>query len=381
MILNGFKVQLKGKNSIRVINATKKQNIILQNLSFKDCYEFDVKSKFMPTLTQLCNDYCVELVVVKKIGVGDYILKLKNNLPFVFASIICLVFLIVATQYVFNVKIECENVVYKQKVESLISKQYHQKPVLKSNIDLKKIENLILENVDEVTFATCYIDGMSLKIKILANEPANIEEKKDNLTANCDAIITRVFVRNGTSEVKVGDRVKKGDILIGGYHIADNTPTDGEENGERIDCIADGEVYGKTYIHKRFLIPNNPITFVRTGNTKKQVSLGFNDKFFGKKSKKPFAYCEYFVSSTKIFNILPLCIKTTEYYELKKVSISQNAYIEQLKSKFEKEVLEQTNFNGKILAKDFDLKTIDNNKYLDIFYEIEKRIDNGGQNY
>ena len=39
------------------------------------------------------------------------------------------------------------------------------------------------------------------------------------------------------------------------------------------------------------------------------------------------------------------------------------------------------NMEAKLLAKNYEIKEIDGMKYLDIFYETEQRLDDGGYNY
>ena len=172
-----------------------------------------------------------------------------------------------------------------------------------------------------------------------------------------------------------------GDVLIGGYHIADNTPSDGEENGDIIEVVADGEVYGKVYTHKRFVIPEQAYTFVKTGKSKIKRQIGFNKLAVIKSGKVPYEFYEVATTNIKLFGLLPLNITTYEYFELQKVQIEQNTYIENLKNKCDSEFIASLNLDAKLLVKNYEIKEVEGIKYLDIFYETEQRIDNGGYNY
>ena len=129
-------------------------------------------------------------------------------------------------------------------------------------------------------------------VKDVSNETPKKSEDKKNLYSTTDAIVTRVMVRSGTSEVQVGERVRVGDILIGGYHIADNTPSDGEENGDILEVVADGEVYGRVYTHKRFVIPEQNYTYVKTGKSKIKRQIGFNNLAILKAGGSPYEFFE-----------------------------------------------------------------------------------------
>ncbi len=381
MILSKIKVAIIGSNRTRIINKLKNENIPIYYLKTDESTTFWVKQNDLKKLKEFADLYGVQLEVVKTSGVAGSLEKIIKNLPYIAAVIICFVMLIISTQYVYNVKVEAKNDVYANKVELLLRENNIFGTIPKGKINLNEVENLILSNLSEVSFATCYIEGFSLKIKIVANDNPKQTEEKKNLHSDFDAVVTRIMVRSGTGEVAVGQRVKAGDVLIGGYHIADNTPSDGEENGDIIEVVADGEVYGKVYTHKRFVIPEQAYTFVKTGKSKIKRQIGFNKLAVIKSGKVPYEFYEVATTNIKLFGLLPLNITTYEYFELQKVQIEQNTYIENLKNKCDSEFIASLNLDAKLLVKNYEIKEVEGIKYLDIFYETEQRIDNGGYNY
>lgn len=381
MILSKIKVAIIGSNRTRLINKLKNGNIPIYYLKTDESTTFWVKQNDLKKLKEFADLYGVQLEVVKTSGVAGSLEKIIKNLPYIAAVIICFVMLIISTQYVYNVKVEAQNDVYANKVELLLRENNIFGTIPKGKINLNEVENLILSNLSEVSFATCYIEGFSLKIKIVANDNPKQTEEKKNLHSDFDAVVTRIMVRSGTGEVAVGQRVKAGDVLIGGYHIADNTPSDGEENGDIIEVVADGEVYGKVYTHKRFVIPEQAYTFVKTGKSKIKRQIGFNKLAVIKSGKVPYEFYEVATTNIKLFGLLPLSITTYEYFELQKVQIEQNTYIENLKNKCDSEFIASLNLDAKLLVKNYEIKEVEGIKYLDIFYETEQRIDNGGYNY
>ncbi len=285
MILSKIKVAIIGSNRTRLINKLKNENIPIYYLKTDESATFWVKQNDLKKLKEFADLYGVQLEVVKTSGVAGSLEKIIKNLPYIAAVIICFVMLIISTQYVYNVKVEAQNDVYANKVELLLRENNIFGTIPKGKINLNEVENLILSNLSEVSFATCYIEGFSLKIKIVANDNPKQTEEKKNLHSDFDAVVTRIMVRSGTGEVAVGQRVKAGDVLIGGYHIADNTPSDGEENGDIIEVVADGEVYGKVYTHKRFVIPEQAYTFVKLAKVKLSDKLDLTNLQLSKVAK------------------------------------------------------------------------------------------------
>ena len=66
---------------------------------------------------------------------------------------------------------------------------------------------------------------------------------------------------------------------------------------------------------------------------------------------------------------------------MQRVEIEQNAYIESLKSKFDSEFMAAMQNDCRLLSKNYEIKEVEGVKYLDIFYETEQRLDNGGHYY
>lgn len=382
MILSKSKFVVTGSNRTRLINKLKEQEFVIFYLQTDVDTSFWVWQKDEKKVKELADILGVQYQIENCSGVNKLLKKLLKNAPYIVAVVICGILIATSMFFVFDTKVVAQNDVYAKKVEMLLRENNIGVTIIpKSKVDLRQIENLIVSNIEEVSFATCYLNGYSLVVQVVATEIPKQNEEKGDLQSNFDAIVTRVIVRNGTSEVQPGQSVKAGDCLIGGYHIADNTPSDGEESGERIEVVADGEVYGRVYTHKRFVIPKQAYNFVKTGKSKIVRELGFGKLTVVSGKKVPYEFFEKQTSEIKLFGILPLRVTTYEYFELKKVQIEQNAYIENLKNKFESEFVASLNLEAKLLSKNYDIKEVDGIKYLDIFYETERRIDNGGNNY
>ena len=314
MILSRYKVVATGSNRTRLINKLNNKNITIYNLVTFEKTTFWVNAKDYKTVKHFAEIYSVQVEIEADSGLSKALRDSLKNLPYMIAAVVCFIILLVSTNFVYNIKVEAQNDIYANKVQTLLNENKLNGVIPKNKINLKEIENLILNNVDEVSFATCYIEGFSLMVKIVANDNPKQSETKKDLTSRYDAVVTRVIVRSGTSEVAPGKVVKAGDILIGGYHIADNTPSDGEESGDRIDVNADGEVYGKVYTHKRFVIPNKNYAFVKTGKSSIKRQLGFNNLTILKSGKIPYEFFEVATTEIKLFGVLPLKVVTFEYF-------------------------------------------------------------------
>lgn len=129
---------------------------------------------------------------------------------------------------------------------SFVHKNKIKEGITKTEIDCEKLEKEIRKNFNNISWVCAEIKGTNLIVHIKENYITEIsvtEDKPYDIVSNCDAEIVSVLVRKGKSMVKVGDTVKKGDMLISGtIDVLD-------ESGTKVFSKfynADGDIVGKT---------------------------------------------------------------------------------------------------------------------------------------
>ena len=93
----------------------------------------------------------------------------------------------------------------------------------KGKIDCDEIEKKIRNKYSDITWVCAEIKGTNLIIHVNENYNRTIKEQENspyNIIANCDAQIDSIITRTGVGNVKKGDKVKKGDILLK-YNVAE----------------------------------------------------------------------------------------------------------------------------------------------------------------
>lgn len=192
-----------------------------------------------------------------------------------------------------------------------------------SKIQCKELEKAIRLEYDDISFVSAQIKGTVLSIII--KEGINYGEESVSLR-NCsivsdeDGIIESIITRNGVAKVKEGDSVKKNDILISG--IIENKDDSGNLTKKEA-CIADGDVYVKCNIIKKFSFPMEFISKEYTKNNKKAVYIRLRQggaKFFLCKPLKVYDNCDIMVEDfclkfADTFST-PLQIGKVKYYEV-----------------------------------------------------------------
>lgn len=87
----------------------------------------------------------------------------------------------------------------------------------KSQIDTKNTVQDLLLKTDKLSWGSFNIEGCRLSVNVTEITPKGEDNSiATNLKAKSDGVITKIDVTSGNCVVKVGDTVKKGDILVSG---------------------------------------------------------------------------------------------------------------------------------------------------------------------
>ncbi|MCH5158836.1 MAG: sporulation protein YqfD [Clostridiales bacterium] len=186
----------------------------------------------------------------------------------------------------------------------------------KRDIDTDKVV-AIVNGLDGIADCDCSLIGTSLYVNVLESGETSQKESYSAYESAYDAVVTRVVIRSGTSKVKRGDAVKKGDILADGVVYS----TAGEP---LFSAECEGEIYGNVSIGYNVSVSPVEVVYKRTGKVyKKSAWTLFGKTFF--KPRSPYASYESVCYTASYDVLLPLYVTTYEFYETKRVEVERTA--------------------------------------------------------
>ena len=382
MKYSSIKVKILCANGASFVSSIIANDIKVSDVDISAKYiSLTIEDDKFPNLMNLADELGFEVKVISNYGIKGIINKSLISLPYVVTLIVTVGMSFVASLFVYDVRIVTTNGLPNYEVERILVANGIEGVMPKNKIDKKLIEQLILEGIPEVNFATVYIDGISLLVSLVQTELPDSSVTHDSLVSTADAIVTRVVVRSGTPLVEAGDRINTGDELIAGYHVCDNTPTDDIEEGEIVPCEADGEVYGTVYHHKRIVVPEQALYMQATGAKKTVTEIYIGGLRIGKSHKIP--YGNYQVTHTEqlIYNLLPIKYVKYTYYEYKETVMDKGVYIDKVLGDMNRDISANMPVGARITSSSHEIKTTALGSFLDVYYEVEQRLDNGGYNY
>lgn len=227
--LSGFtKYSVKGIGIQRFYNLCSKRDITIWGIEEKEDKEtFFINRKDMEEIQVPASKSNVELTVLKEYGFKVFLKMHRKRIPFVVGFIMFAIIIFLQSLYIWDIHISGESNYTKEEILKHVEKNYVSEGTLKSDIDCEELEKNLRRDFNEIAWISCSIDGTRLNITLTETLDVFTDTSlttPSNVIAVKDCTITNMVTTAGTPVAKVGDDVKKGDILISGaiYLYDDN---------------------------------------------------------------------------------------------------------------------------------------------------------------
>ena len=285
--------------------------------------------------------------------------------------------ILISSTYIWNIEIVGADDIDKQELLMQLSEEGVSIGKKKSSIDSENVIDSIRLKRKDIAWLSLEMKGTNAIVSIVkAEEKPEIINKEEycKIVAMQNGIITKITADTGTSLVKVGDIVEKGDILIGGYMQGKYTDTR--------YVHAKGEVIAKVWYTKKAISGPTREISEETGNVENKYSININNfKINLYKSLPNFENYDTINETKKIklFSNFYLPIEITKTTFIEKKNLKTTYGIQELKETLIKELEEQFSKDGidklNIVNKVVNVFKKENNELeLEMTYEAEVNI-------
>lgn len=366
--------RLEKGNPAKLADLLSRKDIVVYKIdAVNKTFEIDEcnEKSAVAYMDELCYNYCI----VERRGLKSAAKSLWLRKGLIIGTLLAFTLVVVLSNLLFSVQITGLELVKEKDVIKTLEELSVKKGIWTFGFDEKKVENALV-SLDGVASASVNLRGNVLLVTIQEElPPPDITDLNEPvpILSNYDAIITRIVSRQGTKLKQIGDTVKKGDILIGAYTLVGD-----EENQEQIPLRAVGEVYGKTWLHERVVLPFKQVVRRRTGKSVRFRDIVFPGLCGMNNHTSPYQNYESVIERQTIGVLLPVEIVTQTFYEVSE-SIAEvgerdlEIAVSAAEFKIKSEMPEGAVYLNKWYIND---KT-ENSYIVDIYYEIEIRLDGG----
>lgn len=212
-----------GRNIDPLINYCKKKGVAFFNVrrTGEKTVRFSVKyrdnKKFFAITKELCYN---NITKVKDKGVFYPVLYLFRNFGLLIGVFFFVLIAIISNDFIYSVEYSGSGEGLKTEVSEYLSSVGVKKFSRFSSVNLEKLEDDLVANIDGVSFVGIRKEGNVLKIRLEpSNSQRDLVERRAELISDVDGVIESVKVYSGTALLSAGDTVKKGDLIVGGYAV------------------------------------------------------------------------------------------------------------------------------------------------------------------
>jgi len=255
--LRGFyKVQIYGYSPERFFNLCRINGIILWDiLPLPDCFECKIRHSDYKKIDPFLEKTRVTAVIREEFGLPFFMRKNRKRKIFFAGVFITWFFLYGMTYFVWSFSVEGNEKISDEILIRFVNSQGVDFGTYKENIDIQMLEEEIREYFDGISWVSVRILGTKLVLNVKENYVSidmteGREGVRDDLYAGTSGTIVQMITRKGVPQVKVGDSVNTGDILVvGEVPIYDN---DGNiVSYDYVDADADVTIRTQYPIHRQ----------------------------------------------------------------------------------------------------------------------------------
>lgn len=243
-LIRGYlRIQVKGYGATRFINICSKRGMKLWDMEkTEDGYNLCISVADFRSIPEIVRKTRIKASIVEKHGLPFFFAKISYRKFFVLGAMLCIFWLLYMSRFIWAIEMEGNISITDEMILDYLAENNIQMGTKLSDVDTEGLEKLFRRDFDDITWISIGQEGTTLTIDIKERDVAVYEEEDataSSLYAPCDGIIMSIMVRSGLAQVKVGDEVTAGQLLVDG--ILPVVKTDGSISGYNL-VNADADV-------------------------------------------------------------------------------------------------------------------------------------------
>lgn len=377
-ILGYATISVEGYFIERFINICISKGIFLWNLKRKkSSFLFtNIAIKDFKKIRKIAKTTKCHVKIKKKKGLPFLLNRYKKRKIFIGLLIVIMLVIFLLSNFVWNIEIIGNINITKEELLNNLNEYGLKTGMLKAKVNTKDVINNIRLNRDDIAWVGIKMLGTNAIVEVVeADKKPEIinEEEYCNIISDKEGIITKINVQNGTALVKIGDIVKKGNVLVGGW-------LEGKFTGTRY-VHAKAEIQAKVWYSKKEKMRLTTQIPKETGNEKTNYEIKLNN--FKINFPKGVPYFENYdtISENKKLKIFsnfyfPIEITKTTYKELENTSITytEEQAKEILLTKIEEELRNEIPNEESIVNTQVNSKVENETIEVEVIYEVLENI-------
>lgn len=167
----------------------------------------------------LSKQFKVDVKIISQHGLPHFLKRLIKKKGFVAGCIFLIASFFYLSSLILKIEIPVEYSMQKQEIINALGESGLKVGMIKYGIDYDETKRQFLINNPDYTYMSITLNGTTAKVDLYSavkSQEIYDYSKPADIIAGKDGEITKILTIRGTAQVKPGDQVKKGDVLISG---------------------------------------------------------------------------------------------------------------------------------------------------------------------
>ena len=373
-----LRIVVEGYYIERFMNICRNRNYMMWNIKKINDVQLalNIEIKNFKEICQIAKKTQCKVKIKAKKGLPFLLNKYKKRKLFVVFLILVIAVIFFSSHFVWNIEIIEENGLAIENIMEDIQKAGLTIGSWKNDIDTKEIINKVRLERNDIAWIGIELKGTNAIVRLVkADEKPEIvdEDEYCNIVSDKNGVITKINAQDGTANVKIGDTVSAGDVLINGW-------MEGKYTGIRY-VHAKGEIEARVWYTMKKTIPYTTTEKQYTGDAETNYGIKMNNfKINFPKGVSKFKFYDTIETENKIklfsnFYLPISVVKTTyqQYEEIEKtysVEEAKNLGIQEIEKELESQIENKENIVNK------NINTYEHENSIDIYitYEVLETI-------
>jgi len=217
-ILGYLTIKITGEYNENILNICAKNRIVLWNTRLvKSEIEANILIKDFKRLKNLIRKTKCRIHILEKKGLPLKTKNYKNRYGLFLGIIIIILILNVLSNHIWVITVNGNKKIPSEEILKNCEKIGIKPSIKISKLNPKNDRERLILLTEDLAWCSLNIEGSKLTVNVTEVKKAKSKTKSPtNLKASADGIINKIDIKSGNCVVKVGDAVKKGDLLVSG---------------------------------------------------------------------------------------------------------------------------------------------------------------------
>lgn len=214
-------VSIVGDTPERFLNLCRNRGMVLWNLMVRECgYSCCMYWDDYQSCSDLAQKAGVSVACTEEYGLRVYRKRYQYRQAFFAACFLLLFAIWFSSLHLWDIRIENNQYYTDDQILNCLKEHGIAKGILKKRVDCESLEQLLRDTFDRISWSAASVDGTILNINIAENygtlQAVMADTTPGDLVAEMDGTVDSLVIRKGVAQVKVGDMVTKGQVLVSG---------------------------------------------------------------------------------------------------------------------------------------------------------------------